>query len=112
MAEQGRVATCLPFLLKAGHSARNARGHDELLRDLMALPSVRIDEHVVSRSVDAQRQLARAGRHRLPPVELMIAALADVRGLGVLHDDNDEEIVSEKTDLRFDSVWLAPRGSI
>jgi hypothetical protein len=22
------------------------------------------------------------------------------------------EIVSEKTDLRFDSLWLAPRGSI
>jgi hypothetical protein len=29
-----------------------------------------------------------------------------------LHYDNHYEIVSEKTDLRFDSVWLAPRGSI
>jgi hypothetical protein len=39
-------------------------------------------------------------------------ALADIRGLGILHYDNHYEIVSEKTDLRFDSVWLAPRGSI
>jgi hypothetical protein len=64
------------------------------------------------RAIEAQRQLARAGHHRLPPVNLIIAALADTYGLGILHYDNDYEIVSEKTDLSFDSVWLAPRGSI
>ena len=110
--EQGRIATCLPFLLEAGYSARSVRDHDELLSDLMALPNVRIDERVESRAVGAQRQLARAGHHRLPPVDLIIAALADTYGLGVLHYDNGYEIVSEKTDLRFESVWLAPRGSI
>jgi predicted nucleic acid-binding protein len=78
----------------------------------MALPNVHIDERVERRAIDAQRQLARAGHHRLPPVDLLIAALADTHDLGVLHYDNDYEIVSEKTDLRFVSVWLAPRGSI
>jgi predicted nucleic acid-binding protein len=73
-----------------------------LLTDLMSL----------ARAIEAQRQLARAGHHRLPPVDLIIAALADTYGLGILHYDNDYEIVSEKTDLSFDSVWLAPRGSI
>jgi predicted nucleic acid-binding protein len=110
--EQGRIATCLPFLLEAGYSARNARDHDELLSELMALPNVPIDDRVESRAIDAQRQLARAGHHRLPPVDLIIAALADTHDLGILHYDNDYEIVSEKTELRFDSVWLAPRGSI
>jgi predicted nucleic acid-binding protein len=110
--EHGRIVTCLPFLLEAGYSARNARDHDELLSELMALPNVRIDERVESRTIDAQRQLARAGHHRLPPVDLIIAALADTHGLGILHYDSDYEIVSEKTDLRFDSVWLAARGSI
>jgi predicted nucleic acid-binding protein len=110
--EQGRIATCLPFLLEAGYSARNARDHAELLSDLEALPSVPIDERVETRAIDAQRQLARAGHHRLPPVDLIIAALADAHGLSILHYDNDYEIVSEKTDLRFDSVWLAPRGSV
>jgi predicted nucleic acid-binding protein len=110
--EQGRIATCLPFLLEAGYSARNARDHDELLGELMALPNFQIDERVESRAIDGQRQLARAGHHRLPPVDLLIAALAHTHGLGVLHYDNDYEIVAEKTDLRFDSVWLAPRGSI
>jgi predicted nucleic acid-binding protein len=110
--EQGRIATCLPFLLEAGYSARNARDHDELLGELMALPNVPIDDRAESRAIDAQRQLARAGHHRLPPVDLIIAAVADSHGLGILHYDSDYEIVSEKTDLRFDSVWLAPRGSI
>jgi predicted nucleic acid-binding protein len=110
--EQGRIATCLPFLLEAGYSARSARGHDELLTELMALPNVRMDEHVEGRAIDAQRQLARAGHHRLPPVDLIIAALADTHDLGILHYDNDYEIVLDKTDLRFDSVWVVPRGSI
>jgi predicted nucleic acid-binding protein len=110
--EDGRIVTCLPFLLEAGYSARNARDHDELLDQLLALPTVHVDDRVESRAVDAQRQLARAGHHRLPPVDLIIAALADVHDLGVLHYDTDYEIVLERTDLRFDSVWLAPRGSI
>jgi hypothetical protein len=110
--EEGRIATCLPFLLEASYSTRSACDHDELLTELMALPNVRIDEHVEGRAIEAQRQLARAGHHRLPPVDLIIAALADRHGLGVLHYDSDYEIVLEKTDLRFDSVWLAPRGSI
>ena len=110
--EGGRIATCLPFLLEAGYSARNARDHDDLLDELSALPSVRIDERIESRAIDAQRQLARAGHHRLPPVDLITAALAHTHDLGVLHYDGDYEIVLEKTDLRFDSVWLALRGSI
>ena len=110
--EEGRIATCLPFLLEAGYSARNARDHDELLEELLALPTIHIDDRVESRAVDAQRQLARGGHHRLPPVDLIIAALADMHDLGVLHYDTDYEIVLEKTDLRFDSVWLARRGSI
>jgi predicted nucleic acid-binding protein len=110
--EEGRIATCLPFLLEAGYSARNALDHDELLDELLALPNVHVDERVESRAVAAQRQLARAGHHRLPPVDLIIAALADTHGLGILHYDGDYEIVSQKTDLRFESVWLVPRGSI
>lgn len=110
--EEGRVATCLPFALEAGYSARNARDHVELLSELTALPNFHIDERVESRALDAQRQLAMVGHHRVPPVDLIIAALAATYDLGILHYDNDYEIVSDKTDLRFESVWLMPRGSI
>ena len=75
--EGGRIATCLPFLLEAGYSARNARDFDALLEELMSLPEVAINEQVEARAINAQRQLARAGHHRLPPVDLIVAALAD-----------------------------------
>jgi predicted nucleic acid-binding protein len=110
--EAGLVATCLPFLLEAGYSARNARDHNELLAELFALPRLQIDERVEHRAVDAQRQLARIGHHRLPPVDLLVAAIADRQGLGVLHYDPDYDLIAEKTDLDFASVWLAPAGSL
>jgi predicted nucleic acid-binding protein len=110
--EAGRIATCLPFLLEAGYSARSARDYDELLIELLALPPVRIDEGIEQRALDAQRQLARIGHHRLPPVDLLVAAIADRHRLGVLHYDRDYDLLAEKTDLDFGSVWLAPAGTL
>jgi predicted nucleic acid-binding protein len=110
--EGGRIATSLPFLLEAGYSGRSARDHDELLTELLALPRFAIDEDVERRALDAQRQLARAGHHRLPPVDLLVAAIADRHGLGVLHYDRDYDLLAQTTDLDFRSVWLAPAGTI
>jgi predicted nucleic acid-binding protein len=110
--ESGRIATCLPFLLEAGYSARTARDHDRLLAELLSLPRFSLDEAAEQRALDGQSQLARAGHHRLPPVDLLIAALADRHGLGILHYDHDFDLIAEKTDLRFESVWLAGRGTL
>jgi len=110
--EQQRIGACLPFLLEAGYSARSARDHHELMQELVALPLLHIDEEIERRAIDAQRQLARAGHHRLPPVDLILAALADRHGVGILHYDHDYDIVVARTDLHFDSVWLAPRGTL
>jgi len=110
--EEGRVAVCLPFLLEAGYSARSAGDHAGLVEELLALPQVRIDEEIEGRAVDAQSQLARAGHHRLPPVDLILAAIADRQDLGIVHYDADFDVVLAKTDLSFESVWLAPRGSL
>ncbi len=60
-----------------------------------------IDEHVERRAIDVQSQLAAAGHHRLPPVDLLIAALAEHHRLGVLHYDRDYDLVADKTDLTF-----------
>jgi len=110
--EERRVAACLPFLLEAGYSARSAGDHSELMEELLTLPLLQIDEEVERRALDVQRQLALSGHHRLPPVDLILAAIADQHGLGVLHYDSDYDILNSKTDLRFRSVWLAPRGTL
>jgi predicted nucleic acid-binding protein len=110
--EGGRIATCLPFLLEAGYSARSLRERSELFELLSALPRFPIDHDVERRAEDAQLQLTRVGHHRLPPVDLLVAALADRHGLGVLHYDHDYDVIAERTDLSFESVWVAPRGSI
>jgi predicted nucleic acid-binding protein len=110
--EGGRVAVCLPFVLEAGYSARDADDHDELIEELLALPLMNIDEETERRAVDAQGQLARIGHHRIPPVDLVLAALADRHRLGVLHYDTDFDLLVTKTSLSFESVWLAPRGEL
>lgn len=110
--ESGHLAVCLPFLLEAGYTARAALDHGELLEELLSLPFLRIDEVVERRAIDVQSQLARIGHHRMAPVDVMIAAIAERHGAGVLHYDSDYDLLLEKTDLEFRSEWLMPRGSI
>lgn len=81
----GRVAVCLPFLLEAGYSARNAANHADVLEELLSLPRIHIDAAVERRALDAQSRLARVGHHYLPPVDLLIAAAADVHTLGMIY---------------------------
>jgi predicted nucleic acid-binding protein len=110
--ERREIAVCLPFLLEAAYSARNATEHRDLLDELLALPLLQIDAQIERRAVHAQRQLARVGHHRLPPVDLIMAVIAERHHIGVLHYDGDYDILADKTDVNFASVWLAPRGSI
>ncbi len=112
MFEDGTLGICTPFLLEAGFSARNARDHARTAERFSALPSFPFDQPAEVRALEAQAQLARAGHHRLPVVDVMIAAIADRHGVGILHYDGDYDLILERTDLRFESVWLAQRGSL
>lgn len=112
LMRERRLVICLPFLLEAGYSARDMRSHVTQIDGLRALPHAAIDSTVESRALEAQRQLAASGHHRLSPPDLIIAALAEARGTGVLHYDRDYDLIAEHTDLSFDSVWLAPVGSL
>lgn len=110
--EAGELATCLPFLLEAGYSARTARDYDGLVQELRALPHLAIDEAVESLALEAHADLARVGHHRLPPVDILVAAIAHRHSVGVLHYDGDYDLIASKTRLVFDSNWLARRGSL
>src|SRR5258706_194397 len=82
--EAGEILRCLPFLTEAGSPARSGGEYAIILDGLLALPRAEIDPEVERHAVDAQRQLARAGHHRLPPVDVLLAAVAARHGLGVL----------------------------
>jgi predicted nucleic acid-binding protein len=110
--EAGEVATCLPFLLETGYSTRNARDYEEIVRELRALPHLVIDDQVEDLALDAHRQLARVGHHRLPPVDILVAAIGHRHNVAVLHYDRDYDLIRTKTDLDFESVWLARRGTL
>lgn len=107
-----RLAICLPFLLEAGYSARSMADHRELLRRLEQLPRLPIDSAVERVALDAQRELAAVGHHRLAPTDLVIAACAHLAGGGVLHYDRDYDLIAEHTRLRFESVWVAEAGTL
>jgi predicted nucleic acid-binding protein len=110
--EERRLGVCLPFMLEAAYSAHNAADHDEVMTALEELPRFPIDEEVERWALGAHRRLARVGHHRLPTVDVMIAAIAHHFGAGVLHYDSDYDVLLEKTGLEFQSEWLMPRGSL
>lgn len=110
--EAARIAVSMPFLLEAGYSARDAAGHSAMSEEFSALPYLEINDSIERRALDGQAQLARSGHHRLPPADLLLAAIAEQNLVGVLHYDADYDVIAAKTDLHFESVWLAPRGSL
>jgi PIN domain. len=109
---QGEIGVCLPFLLEVGYSARSGTEHRAMMIDLDRLPRVAIDAEVERLATAAQRELAEVGHHRLAPADVVIAACAHRAEAGVLHYDGDYDLLVEHTGLRFESVWLAPAGSL
>jgi predicted nucleic acid-binding protein len=110
--EDGRLATCLPFLLEAGYSAVSARDHRVTMDRLGQLPHLQMDREVERTAQRAQRELAELGHHRLAPNDLVIAACAACARGGVLHYDRDYDLILQKTGLVFESVWLGDPGTL
>lgn len=111
--EQRQLAICLPFLLEAGYSARASADYQAMMDEFgLLFPRVEIAAEMEERALLAQRELAFCGHHRLPPIDVMIAACAHEAGAGVLHYDRDYDLIAEHTSLSFESVWLAPAGTL
>lgn len=111
--EQRQLAICLPFLLEAGYSARASADYQEMMDEFdLLFPRVEIAAAMEDRALLTQRELAARGHHRLAPIDVMIAACAHEAGAGVLHYDRDYDLIAEHTSLSFESVWLAPAGTL
>lgn len=98
--QRAMVRVAAPTRLEIGYSARSAtelRG--EAARPPLAfLPVEYLTPAAEVRAVEVQGLLADRGQHRAPSVsDLLIAAVAEVAGLVVLHLDKDFELIADVT---------------
>lgn len=110
----GELWTCPPTLLEMRYSARDEKSFTQLAKRLDALAHAPSSAEAAAQALSAQAELAAAKgiSHRVKPVDLLIAAVAALAGVGVLHYDRDYDTIAAHTSLAFASVWVAPRGSI
>jgi len=112
--EAGSLGVTEPLLLEMRYSARDARSFAALTEELGALPLLPLTTDAVRRATVAQGELAADRRisHRVKPIDLLVAAVAHEHGVAILHYDHDYDTLADHTGLRFESRWIAARGSL
>jgi predicted nucleic acid-binding protein len=85
------IGSCQPQRTEFRRSARNLDEYEQMTSMFADLcPDVAVPKSAWQWVESAQYRLLRAGAHRaLSCVDLLICACAAIRGLVVLHDDND-----------------------
>jgi predicted nucleic acid-binding protein len=86
--------------LEVGFSARNFADHRTALSEppIASMPVEYSTPRIEDRAVEVQSLLAERGQHRAPSIpDLLIAAIAELAGLIVLHVDKDFELIAEVT---------------
>jgi len=109
-AEAGLLVSCPVVALELLTTARDATEHDLLAKRLSALRQAPITQGVCAAALSASRALTGANHPRVPVADYLIAAAAGERGFGVLHYDHHYDTLAGV--LGFDSVWIAPPGTI
>jgi predicted nucleic acid-binding protein len=104
---RGVVAASTLLLLEA------RAGRELPAADPEELPLLWITERAERRAADLQRQL-RAAHEQLgvPPLDYLVAAVAEDHGAAVLHYDADFDRLAAHTDLAAPLEPLAPLGTL
>lgn len=92
------------------YSTRDQAGFAHLEQRLDGMREAPLDRATVRTALGALRELAASGplHHRVPVTDLLIAAAAAERGIGVLHyDEHFDRLASV---LGFESRWIVARG--
>jgi predicted nucleic acid-binding protein len=94
------------------YSARGGEEFDMLAGQLAAVRPAPLTAAVIRAAEDAMRRLAHrsAGAQRIPIVDYLLAAAAQETGAAVIHYDHDYDALADV--MEFESVWLAPAGSL
>lgn len=112
LIEAGVVATCATLDAEALYIARSPAEYEQIRADRRhAYEYLATEDHHWQAAFDAQRALARTGRHRaVGIVDLLTAVLASEHRQTVVHYDADFDIAGDV--INFQSQWVAPRGTL
>jgi predicted nucleic acid-binding protein len=106
--QAGLVGICLVTELEIGFSARSQASFTQMEREVINLMN-RVVQPVraEARAREVQRELMARGQHRAVAVpDLLVAAVAEVEGLTVLHHDGDFDMIAEITGQSVE--WIVP----
>jgi predicted nucleic acid-binding protein len=98
--ERGLVRITTMTRLEVGYSARTAADARSVFGTppISVMPVEYLTPAIEDRALEVQLLLADRGRHRAPSIpDLLIAAIAELAGLTVLHLDKDFELIAELT---------------
>lgn len=107
--ERGLVRITTITLLEVGYSARSA---DDLRLGLHSPPLSSMPVEYLAPSIEERALfvlgvLAERGQHRAPSIpDLLIAAVAELSGLTVLHVDKDFDLIAAITGQQLDRLAL------
>lgn len=108
---RGLIGVCVVTALEVGYSSRTLRDHDRQSMLLESFIPVLVTPRAERRATQIQRALIDAGTHRgVSVADLLLAAVAEVERLTVLHYDADFDRIASVTGQATE--WVAPRGSV
>lgn len=110
LALAGKVWTCRVIDLELAYASRR-RDVARLVAERGNFPEAPITPAVMDRALQVAGLMATRGLPRgAKPIDLIIAAAAEARGLSVLHYDDDYDRISKVT--RQPSEWIARAGTL
>jgi predicted nucleic acid-binding protein len=111
MVEARQLAVCAPVTIELLYSAQSRRHFRLLSFVLSRLPRLPLDPRAAAAAVRTQRLLAERSQHRGPkPIDLLVAAIAEVNGAILLHYDRHFDAIGRVSGQPME--WMAPRGSL
>ncbi len=106
-----RLALCTPVRLELLVSARGPADYEAVSDSLLGFRHLPLDSRADRIATRTQAALARRSQHRGPtPVDLLIAAIAEVNDATLLHYDRHFDTIARVTGQPME--WLARRGSL
>jgi predicted nucleic acid-binding protein len=98
-AAAGLIAVCPITELEFFYSARSPADREQGIQDVRSLFGwVPVHDRAFARACDVQGELTGKGQHRSAgPVDLVVAATAELHGITLLHHDRDFDVIARVT---------------